>query len=41
VLYLPLGAYAFAAALAGGWATWRQALAAGLLGLGYAAVPLI
>jgi len=39
LLYLPLGAYGFQAALAGGWVTSRQALLAGLLGLGYAAVP--
>jgi len=41
LLYLPLGAYAFCAALTSGWATPRQALMAGLLGLAYAAVPLV
>jgi len=41
LLYLPLGAYAFYAALTSGWATPRQALMAGLLGLAYAAVPVV
>jgi hypothetical protein len=41
LLYLPLGVYAFYAALTGGWATSRQTLTAGLLGLVYAAVPLV
>jgi hypothetical protein len=41
LLYLPLGVYAFYAALTEGWATSRQALTAGLLGLAYAAVPLL
>jgi hypothetical protein len=39
LLYLPLGACAFRAALAGGRTTLGQVLLAGLLGLGYAAVP--
>ena len=41
LLYLPLGAYAFYAALTSGWVSPRQALTAGLLGLAYAAVPVV
>ncbi len=41
LLYLPLGAFTFHAALTEAWVTSRQALLAGLLGLGYAAVPLV
>lgn len=41
LLYLPLGLYTFQVFLGKGWVTPRQALLAALLGLAFAAVPLL